>query len=74
MARLFDKFYRVEDRRLRNVSGTGIGLYLVRQVVLDHGGTIEVDGDARPGTAIQIRLPLLPVEAAPAAPAQAAVS
>ena len=66
--RLFDKFYRVEDRRLRNVSGTGIGLYLVRQVVLDHGGAIEVDGDARPGTAVRILLPVAPVESeAPAA-------
>ena len=59
--RLFDKFYRVDDPRLRNVSGTGIGLYLVRQVVLDHGGAIEIDGDTHPGTAFKIRLPLAPV-------------
>jgi K+-sensing histidine kinase KdpD len=58
MPRLFEKFYRVEDAALRNVSGTGIGLYLARQVVEAHGGTIVVDSRAGMGTAFTIRLPL----------------
>jgi signal transduction histidine kinase len=74
LGRLFDKFYRVEDSRLRNVGGTGIGLYLVRQVVVDHGGTIEVDGDAGPGTAIQILLPLAPAETEAPGSARAAIT
>jgi signal transduction histidine kinase len=60
MPRLFEKFYRVEDAALRNVSGTGIGLYLARQVVEAHDGTIVVDSRAGMGTAFTIRLPLTP--------------
>src|ERR1700694_5225528 len=41
-SRLFEKFYRVNDPELNNVVGTGIGLYLVRQVVEGHGGRVEV--------------------------------
>jgi signal transduction histidine kinase len=40
------------------VNGTGIGLYLARQVVEAHGGTIVVDSQVGTGTAFTIRLPL----------------
>lgn len=58
MPHLFEKFYRVEDAALRNVEGTGIGLYLARQVVEAHGGTIVVDSQVGRGTAFTIHLPL----------------
>ena len=58
LGRLFEKFYRVEDPDLRNVAGTGIGLYLVRQVVEGHGGHVEVDSVPGDGTTFTIRLPL----------------
>src|SRR4029077_16396616 len=45
--RLFEKFFRAESPHLQNVAGTGIGLYLVRQVIEGHGG--EVDVDSQPG-------------------------
>jgi signal transduction histidine kinase len=57
LGRLFEKFYRVEDPRLRNVAGTGIGLYLVRQVVEGHGGQVEVDSVPGRGTTFTLRLP-----------------
>jgi len=57
MGRLFEKFYRVEDPRLRNVAGSGIGLYLVRQVVEGHGGRVQVDSVAGRGTTFTLRLP-----------------
>jgi signal transduction histidine kinase len=56
--RLFEKFYRVNDPELRNVAGTGIGLYLVRQVVEGHGGRVEVDSQPGQGAAFQIQLPV----------------
>jgi signal transduction histidine kinase len=57
LGHLFEKFYRVEDPRLRNVAGTGIGLYLVRQVVEGHGGQVEVDSVPGRGTTFTLRLP-----------------
>jgi two-component system sensor histidine kinase SenX3 len=55
--RLFEKFYRVEDARIRNVAGTGIGLYLVRQVIEGHGGRIDVESTPGAGTTFRLRLP-----------------
>lgn len=57
LGRLFEKFYRVEDPRLRNVAGTGIGLYLVRQVVEGHGGQVQVDSMPGRGTTFILKLP-----------------
>jgi len=54
---LFEKFYRVTDIPLQNVAGTGIGLYLVRQVVEGHGGRVTVDSRVRQGSVFQIELP-----------------
>ncbi len=56
-ARLFEKFYRVDSPQLRNVAGTGIGLYLVRQVIEGHGGRVDVDSHPGEGSAFEIALP-----------------
>lgn len=63
LGRLFEKFYRVEDPRLRNVAGTGIGLYLVRQVAEGHGGRVQVESMPGRGTTFTLKLP----QAAPVA-------
>ena len=57
--RLFEKFYRVNDPQLQNVAGTGIGLYLVRQVVEGHGGQVTVDSQPGEGASFRIELPAL---------------
>jgi K+-sensing histidine kinase KdpD len=56
-ARLFEKFYRVDSPELHNVAGTGIGLYLVRQVIEGHGGRVDVDSQPGEGAAFEIALP-----------------
>jgi signal transduction histidine kinase len=56
-ARLFEKFYRVENPSLHNVAGTGIGLYLVRQVIESHGGRVAVESQPGEGSAFEIALP-----------------
>jgi K+-sensing histidine kinase KdpD len=56
--RLFEKFYRVNDPELNNVVGTGIGLYLVRQVVEGHGGRVEVESEPGQGSTFEIDLPV----------------
>jgi signal transduction histidine kinase len=55
---LFEKFYRVNDPQLHNVAGTGIGLYLVRQVVEGHGGRVKVESQPGEGSTFEIDLPV----------------
>ena len=54
---LFEKFFRVNDGQLQNVAGTGIGLYLVRQVVEGHGGRVAVTSRLGEGSVFEIELP-----------------
>ncbi|USX49683.1 cell wall metabolism sensor histidine kinase WalK [Lentzea sp. HUAS12] len=58
-ARIFDRFYRVDDSRTRQRGGSGLGLAVVQSLVEAHGGTIELA--SRPGaTVFTIRLPRHP--------------
>src|SRR5438132_5769003 len=57
-SRLFEKFYRVSNPQLQNAAGTGIGLYLVRQVVEGLGGRVEVESQPGQGSAFEIELPV----------------
>jgi signal transduction histidine kinase len=62
--RVFERFYQAD--RSRHYGGMGIGLYVSREIVSLHGGTITVELPADGGTRMVVRLPL----AAPAAPVE----
>lgn len=58
--KIFERFYRVGDENTRTVNGTGLGLFLVREIISAHGGTITVRSKGKnKGAAFEIRLPLI---------------
>lgn len=59
---LFTKFYRTSIARENAVQGTGLGLIIIKAVVEQHGGTINVTSEVGKGTAFKIHLPLTQAE------------
>ncbi len=55
---LFDAFFRVDDARHRASEGSGLGLAVVKTIVEQHGGTIEVMSKLDEGSTFRITLPL----------------
>lgn len=56
--RLFDKFFRSSNPRVREETGSGLGLSLVKEVVQMHGGTVDVESELDQGTRFTIKLPV----------------
>ncbi len=60
VARLFERFYRVDKGRSRKLGGTGLGLAIVKHVVTLHSGRVEVDTAPGQGSTFTILLPKRP--------------
>lgn len=57
-SRVFERFYRAEDVRLKPVRGSGIGLSLVKHIAEAHGGGVEICRDIETGCAFRLWLPI----------------
>ncbi len=56
-SRLFTRFGRIVNRRNSHIGGTGLGLYLARQLTRMHGGDITVESEPARGSRFIVRLP-----------------
>ncbi len=56
--KLFTKFFRAENARRQRPDGTGVGLYLAKRVINEHGGELIVESTEGKGSVFGFRLPL----------------
>ncbi|HXE76600.1 MAG TPA: heavy metal sensor histidine kinase [Candidatus Xenobia bacterium] len=57
LPRIFDRFYRADPSRSREVDGAGLGLALVQWIVREHHGEVKVESEPGRGTCVVVRLP-----------------
>jgi len=71
--RIFQKFYRVDDRLSREREGSGLGLAIVKHVMKAHEGRVELESEAGQGSVFALVLPVLSPQAAEHAPRRESV-
>jgi two-component system phosphate regulon sensor histidine kinase PhoR len=57
LPRLFERFYRVDKARSRELGGTGLGLAIVKHIVTAHKGSVQVESTVGKGSVFFIHLP-----------------
>jgi two-component system phosphate regulon sensor histidine kinase PhoR len=66
VARLGERFYRVDDARARTTGGTGLGLAIAKHTVQRHGGELQVDSEPGKGSSFRLVFPAARVQQASA--------
>ena len=58
IARVTERFYRVDTSRSRSLGGTGLGLSIVKHIVERHRGRLSIDSRLGKGTTVHVLLPV----------------